>query len=74
MSSDMAHSLKPMSRPFIPIIAPRNSTFLLLEKEGDFDLPIIILSYSYVIYFCAGVLGGNSPTYFSPPIYIAQIF
>ena len=54
MSSGTAHGLIPVSGPFIPTIAPRNSFFFSLGKRG-----ISIywqLSFSlFVISFCAGV-------------------
>ena len=36
-SSGMAHSPILISRPFIPTITPRNSTFSLLKEKRDFD-------------------------------------
>ena len=55
MSSDKAHGPIYIPGPFIPTIAPQNSTLLLLEKKGDFDIPKITLLCSYVTSFFIGV-------------------
>ena len=52
MSLEMAHSPIPIPGPFIPTIAPRNSTFLLLGKKWDFDFlataPLSLMSFLFV--------------------------
>ena len=55
MSSNKAHGLIYLPRPFIPTITPWNSTLLLPGKKGDFDITAMTLLCSYVIPVCAGV-------------------
>ena len=56
ISSSTAYDPIPIFRPFIPTIAPRNSTLLLLEKKkGGFQFSGNYLSHSYVISFYASI-------------------
>ena len=49
MSSDTAHDPIPIPGPFIPTIAPWNSTLLLIRKKWDFDFlvttPLTLMSF-----------------------------
>ena len=55
MSSNTSHGPLPIYGPFIPTIAPRNFTLLLLGKKRGFQSSNNYPSHFYVIFFCAGV-------------------
>ena len=56
ISSGTAYGPISIFRPFIPTIAPQNSTLLLLEKKkGGFRFSSNYLSHSYVISFYASI-------------------
>ena len=55
MSPDKAHGPIYTPGPFVPTIAPQNFLLLLSEKERDFDTPILILLFPYIIPVCVGV-------------------